>query len=259
MDLTAPDAPLAGHIYLNDPTGETITFYKSTGTSYSSKPGGEQLQFTTPEGLIKYLASKPSLQKSANALSQTEMKFITDIAGSYGLSSTVDYIGPKATGTPYIGILDKSGQRVFTIRKLANKFFFNKIVYTPNAITGEAESILHGKDWNTLVKEMHTQFATFAQPTSTVSADDKLTGEETISVEAIVSKHSPTITYQPSGDAIVIWIGNHLTSYKVAKEQDVYRIYTDKDGEWVIQNQVNTYPELAAYLEDMLSNWNSRS
>lgn len=349
--MTAPDAPLAGYIYLNNSTGETITYYKSTGTSYSNKSSDEtSLQFITPEALINYLASKPSLQKSSNALSLTEMKIITDIASSYGLSSTVDYIGPKDTDTPFIVILDKAGQKVFNIRNLADEFFFNFIYKDEN------KTIFHGKDWDALVKEMHVKFAAYAEPILTVpnkdkntlsqtemmaidklakkymlqteqsppsnttvpymsisgnmgypiwevrkfeamyevlnvstgkhekleieayfqemlfklnklfknyiaepqkpenTAGDNLTDEEKNGIAAIVHKHVPSITYQfTPGDTIVIWIGNHLTSYKVIKEHDVYRVYTDKDSEWVIQNQSSTYPELTAYLEDLLA------
>lgn len=178
MDLTPPGAPAEGHIYLNDPTGEIITYYKDSKAATSKKPGGEIVAFATAEGLISYLASKPSLQKSANALSQTEMDIITDVAKSYGLNPTVDYIGPKATGTPFIVILDKSGKRQFTIRKLANKFFLYKIVYQPNVqysgdFGGSAEGVLTSAEWNKLVKEIHTQFATFAQPTMTTPNPDK--------------------------------------------------------------------------------------
>ena len=459
--MTPPGSPLEGHIYLNDPTGETITYYKKTKTAYSAKPGGETQQFINPEALLTYLTTLPSTQKSANSLSQTEMDIITDVAHSYGLKPTIDYIGPKATGTPFMVILDKSGQRRFNIRKLANKFFFNKFVYTPNVVKGEAETILHGKEWNTLVKEMHTQFATLAQPTMTVpskekntlsqtemmaisklaksymlgttqplvgpeqspsiiiqgnmgsniwlvrkfeamyeilniisdknwekleieptfaemliklkklfetyiapsqtptsgthngitpeeaeqikmeveqygplfwteyvkgsqgqnayvevfykaegnapayivfsvgalgnyyqindaqnkakensttfegivarihdrlaelsgqksephqvSVPHKLLEEEQQAIAQIIGKYAPSLTYQLTpGDAIVIWVGAHITSYKVSKENDVYRVYTDKDGEWVIQNQFSTINELLPYLDDLL-------
>jgi hypothetical protein len=173
MDLTPPGAPAEGHIYLNDPTGEIITYYKGSKSSVSKKPGGETQEFFSPEALINYLASKPSLQKSSNSLSETEMGIIEDLAQQYGLIAKVDYIGPKAKGIPYMVILDKAGQRRFTTRKLSNKFFFYKIVYKPNVIKGEPESVLHAGDWNALVKEMHIQFATLAQPTVTTPDKDK--------------------------------------------------------------------------------------
>ena len=79
MDLTPPGQPAEGHIYFNDPTGETITVYKDSNTAVSKKPGGETVAFATLEGLISYLASKPSKLTSANSLSQAEMDIITDM------------------------------------------------------------------------------------------------------------------------------------------------------------------------------------
>jgi hypothetical protein len=95
------------------------------------------------------------------------MGIIEDLAQQYKLIAKIDTIGPMSTGTPYMTILDKDGQRRFNIRKLANKFYFYKIVYKPNVIKGEPESVLHGKEWNDLVKAMHVQFATLDQPTMT--------------------------------------------------------------------------------------------
>lgn len=173
IDLTLPGAPLEGHIYLNDPTGETITYYKKTKTAYSAKPSGETQKFINPDALLTYLAALPSALKSANSLSVTEMASIDDIAKSYGLSSKIDYIGPKTTGTPFMFIVDKQGQGRFTIRKLANKFFLYKIVYKPNVVKGTPESVVHQGDWNTLIKELHVQFATLSQPTMTKADPDK--------------------------------------------------------------------------------------
>ena len=170
MDLTPPGQPAEGHIYFNNATGEIITVYKDSKTVVSKKPGGETVAFATLEGLISYLykqppPSPPAPLTSANSLSETEMGIIEDLSENYGLIAKVKYIGSKS-GNAYMAILNKEGQEVFNIRKLDNKFFFNKL-------TPDLQSVLHGKDWNSLVKEMHVQFSHFVQPTMTTPDKDK--------------------------------------------------------------------------------------
>ena len=266
MDLTPPGGT-EGHIYLNNPTGETITVYKDTKTAVSKKPGGEMVAFATLEGLISYLASKPSLQKSANALSQTEMKIITDIAGSYGLSSTVDYIGPKATGTPFIVVLDKSGKRQFTVRKLANKFFLYKIVYKPNVqysgdFGGEPEGVLTSAEWDKLVKEMHVQFATFAQPTMTVPSKDEnvLSQTEMMAIAKLAKKYMLGTT-QPIVTAIdhpsLIIQGNMGSNIwevrKSAGKYEVFNIINPQHLENVIEEP--TFAEMLIKLHKLFEKY----
>ena len=231
MDLTPPGQPAEGHIYFNDPTGETITVYKDSNTAVSKKPGGETVAFATLEGLISYLASKPSKLTSANSLSQAEMDIITDMVKSYGFKPNIDYIGPKATGTPFLAILDKAGQVRFTVRKLSNKFFCYKMVYKPNVVKGTPESVVHQGDWNTLIKELHVQLSTLAQPTMTVpSKDENVLSQTEMMAIAKLAKNYMLGTTQPIVTAIdhpsIIIQGNMGSNiWEVRKSKGKYEVF----------------------------------
>lgn len=262
MDLTPPGSPVEGHIYLNDPTGEIITYYKSTKVSTSKKEGEETKHFATPEGLISYLTTLPSSQKSANSLSQTEMDIITDIAKSYGFKSNIDYIGPKATGTPFMAILDKSGQVRFTVRKLANKFFCYKVVYTPNVIKGTPESVVHQGDWNTLIKELHVQLSTLAQPTMTTPDADpnKLSMSELKAISKLAKSHMLSTT-QPIVTTVEppsIVIQNNMGSnvWAVRKSEGKYQIISTISAQnWEILEQYSEFSTMLMRLNKLFEKY----
>ena len=251
MDLTPPGAPAEGHIYLNDPTGEIITYYKDTKAATSKKPNGKIVAFATAEGLISYLTTLPSNQKSANSLSQAEMDIIVDMAKTYGLKSNIDYIGPKATGTPFMAILDKAGQVRFTVRKLANKFFCYKIVYNPNVVKGTPESVVHQGDWNTLIKELHVQFATLAQPTMTTADADpnKLSMSELKAINKLAKSYTLTTT-QPivttvEPPSIVIQSNMGSNIWAVRKSNSEYQIINAISAQnWEIIGGFPTFSEM---------------
>jgi|FAXJ01.1.fsa_nt_gi hypothetical protein len=262
VGLTAPESLLTGHVYLNDLSGETITYYKSTGTSYSNKLDGEILQFVAPDGLIKYLTSKPSLKKTENSLSQTEMDAIADVASSYDLKATIDYLGPPTTGTPFMVILDDSGKKLFNIRKLSGKFLFNKFGYTPDVDNGMVESVLFNKDWDSLVKEMHVQFSILLHPTMTVPSKDESTLSQTemMAISKLAKKYmlgttQPLVSAsEPSSIIIQSNMGSNV--WAVRKYHSLYEIIKIIGGKiWEVSESVPTFAKMLMDLNKLFDQY----
>ena len=195
------------NVYKNNSTGQIIVYDKSNKKSISKTSDGESQHFDTPDVLVNYLATIPSLSQSANSLSETEMGIIEEIVQSYGLTAKVKHIGANA----YIAIMAKDGiDTLYNIRKLDNKFHFNKLPSVGFSGPSSANSIVFTPDWDKMISCLHEQLKPYkiepADP-SLQNLNNSLSETEIGIIEAIVFSYGLTAKVKyidhPIGNAYI--------------------------------------------------------
>ena len=199
------------NVYKNNSTGQIIVYDKSNKKSISKTSDGESQHFDTPDVLVNYLATIPSLSQSANSLSETEMGIIEEIVQSYGLTAKVKHIGSKIGANAYIAIMAKDGiDTLYNIRKLDNKFHFNKLPSVGFSGPSSANSIVFTPDWDKMISCLHEQLKPYkiepADP-SLQNLNNSLSETEIGIIEAIVFSYGLTAKVKyidhPIGNAYI--------------------------------------------------------
>lgn len=100
-----------------------------------------------------------------------------------------------------------------------------------------------------------------APPNFKAEDQTKLTYDEHKKISEIIGAYAPVLKFQIKNDeSMLMWVGNKLTSYKIDKGNDTYRIYGEMGGQWEeiywakkFEDISNYLSALCQYLMDVLS------